>query len=553
MKKSCRQCSAPFEISSEDLSFYEKISPVFSGKKELIPPPTLCPECRRQRRFAWRNERSLYHRKCDATGRQIVSAYAPSKPFLVYQREEWLSDRWDAGTYGRPVDFTRSFFEQWAELQLDVPAMALSEYNNENCSYTNYVATSKNCYLIFGSVYCQDCYYGSPYYSTSCVDSLLIRNCELCLSCITCEKCYGCAECLDCVNCSGCLFCTDCENCNHCIGCVNLRNAEYRIFNEQVSRKAFEERRKDMSKDSVFKLLRERSKEFLRTQPRRAAVQVQCEASSGNNLYHSKNVRDAFDLQRCQDCRFTAQIVDAKDCMDTNYTEEEELCYEYFGSYHNQRQIFCFLNYNSADTAYCTNCHSCRNCFGCIGLQRKEYCILNKQCTKEEYEKLVPKIIEHMRKAGEWGEFLPVQFSPFAYNETVAQDYFPMTQEEVSHRGWKWEELQKAEQNYLGPQVTISDDIADASDELCKALLTCEASGVPYKIIPQELKIYRQMQLPLPRLCPEQRIRRRMALRNPRKLWNRNCAKCQKGIETTYAPERPEVVYCEECYLSSVY
>jgi hypothetical protein len=27
----------------------------------------------------------------------------------------------------------------------------------------------------------------------------------------------------------------------------------------------------------------------------------------------------------------------------------------------------------------------------------KEYCILNKQYTKEEYEILVPKIIEHMK------------------------------------------------------------------------------------------------------------------------------------------------------------
>ncbi|MFH0770299.1 MAG: hypothetical protein V1926_02880 [Candidatus Peregrinibacteria bacterium] len=547
---SCTQCSSAFEITKDDLAFYEKVSPVFNGEKELIPPPTLCPDCRRQRRFAWRNERSLYHRKCDMTGKQIISAYSPSKPFKVYQREEWLSDRWDAITYGRPMDFSRPFFEQFAALQLSVPAMALSEYNNENCSYTNYVATSKNCYLIFGSVYCQDCYYGSPYYSVSCVDSLLIRNCELCCDCITCEKCYGCAASQDCVNCSGCLFCTDCEN---CISCVNLRNTEYRVFNEQVARETFESLRRDLTKYSALQALRVRFMELLRTQPRRFGILVQCEASSGNNLYHSKNTRDAFDVQRCQDCCHVAQIVDAKDCMDTNYTEEEELCYEYFGSYHNQRQIFSFLNYNSADTVYSTSCHSCHNLFGCIGLQRKEHCILNKQYTKEEYGELVPKIIVHMRKSGEYGEFFPAQYSPFAYNETVAQDYFPMMQEDVLQRGWKWEEQEKVEQNYLGPQVSIPDDMADASDDLCKALLTCETSGVPFKIIPQELRIYRQLQLPLPRICPEQRLRTRMALRNPRKLWNRQCAKCQKPIATSYQPSRPEIVYCEHCYLTSVY
>lgn len=44
-----------------------------------------------------------------------------------------------------------------------------------------------------------------------------------------------------------------------------------------------------------------------------------------------------------------------------------------------------------------------------------------------------------------------------------------------------------------------------------------------------------------------------MALRNPRKLWKRQCGKCGKEIQTTYSPERPETVYCEGCYLSVVY
>lgn len=41
--------------------------------------------------------------------------------------------------------------------------------------------------------------------------------------------------------------------------------------------------------------------------------------------------------------------------------------------------------------------------------------------------------------------------------------------------------------------------------------------------------------------------------RNPHKLFSRTCAKCGKSIQTTYSPERPEVVYCEQCYLAAVY
>ena len=95
--------------------------------------------------------------------------------------------------------------------------------------------------------------------------------------------------------------------------------------------------------------------------------------------------------------------------------------------------------------------------------------------------------------------------------------------------------------------------IADVSDDIVKHILTCEITGKPYKIIPQELKFYREMNLPIPRKCPDQRHKERMALRNPRKLWSRKCKKCGKEMQTTYAPERQEIVYCEECYLKEIY
>jgi hypothetical protein len=70
-----------------------------------------------------------------------------------------------------------------------------------------------------------------------------------------------------------------------------------------------------------------------------------------------------------------------------------------------------------------------------------------------------------------------------------------------------------------------------------------------------------------------------MSLRNPRKLYKRicDCPTCEENhkniwkyrdedfeinkknnkkwlkIQTTYAPERPEIVYCEECYNKEVY
>jgi hypothetical protein len=84
--KTCKHCGGVFPITDKDLEFYDKVSPVFSGKKYGIPTPTLCPDCRQQRRLSFRNERKLYKRKCDATEREIISIYSPDKPFKVSSR-----------------------------------------------------------------------------------------------------------------------------------------------------------------------------------------------------------------------------------------------------------------------------------------------------------------------------------------------------------------------------------------------------------------------------------------------------------------------------------
>jgi len=93
--KSCKHCGVSFDITDKDLEFYEEVSPSFpspnsleSGlKKYLIPSPTLCPDCRAKRRMSFRNERKLYKRKCDFSGKDIISIYSPDKSYKVYNQE----------------------------------------------------------------------------------------------------------------------------------------------------------------------------------------------------------------------------------------------------------------------------------------------------------------------------------------------------------------------------------------------------------------------------------------------------------------------------------
>ena len=188
-------------------------------------------------------------------------------------------------------------------------------------------------------------------------------------------------------------------------------------------------------------------------------------------------------------------------------------------------------------------------------MKKRSYCILNRQYTKDEYERLVPQIIQKMRKDGEWGEFFPPSMSPYGYNETVAAEHFPLAEKDARQRSFSWSNFESPlpDADRLIRGEDLPDSTADIPDDILHWAIECEATKRPFKIIKQELDFYRQRKLPIPRLHPDERHRHRMALRNPRKLWNRTCAKCHKPIATSYAPDRPEIVYCEECYLKEVY
>jgi hypothetical protein len=156
---------------------------------------------------------------------------------------------------------------------------------------------------------------------------------------------------------------------------------------------------------------------------------------------------------------------------------------------------------------YSISCKGCQNCFGCSGLRNKQYCVFNKQYTREEYEALVPKIVEHMRETGEWGEFFPSWMSPFGYNETAAQEYYPLTREEALAKGFGWSNYEppfpKVEKAI--PASKLPADIAQVPDDILNWAIECEVTKKPFRIIKQELEFYRKHSLPIPKRHPDQR------------------------------------------------
>jgi hypothetical protein len=165
-RKTCKISGAEFPIYKSDMEFYDKISPVFNGVKYQIPTPTLCPEERQRRRLLFRNERKLYKRKCDASGKDIISIYSPDKIHKVYDQKFWWSDEWNPMDYGMEFDFERSFGEQFRKLNFDIPKANLHNFDNENSNFVNETINCKSCYLLISAVNNE-----YSYYSQQCFNS----------------------------------------------------------------------------------------------------------------------------------------------------------------------------------------------------------------------------------------------------------------------------------------------------------------------------------------------------------------------------------------------
>jgi len=544
----CIQCKSQFVVTDEDRKFYKKFE---------VPEPIFCPSCRQQRRLSWRNERNIYKRKCDLTGKDFVSNYSPDKPFTVYSPEAWYSDDWEALQYGMDFDFSKPFFEQYKELQKKVPRIGLSVVNNENSPYVNQSWNSKNSHMCFDMGFSEDAMYcDMVYHSKNIVDSSLVRNSELSYSLLDSVKCYNSIWLQDCNNCSDAYFSFDCKQCSNIAFCFNLRNKNNCIFNKQVTDKEFKIFLKDIKSGSYEKwnLYVERfKKEVLSKAIRKENHNLNNENCTGDYILSSRDCHHCYDCETSENCRYSTRLDERIiSTMDLDNASIAELVYDSVTvTGYNLRFTYNSYHESNNSLTYCDTLRLCSDCFGCVSMKNKKYCILNRQYSKEDYDKLIPKIIEHMMQIGEWGGFFPATLSPFAYNESVAQEYYPLTKEEVLKRGWKWKEFEQ--KNYQKQTYELPDNISETSDEIMNELLACNDCGRNYKIIFQELKFYRNMGLPIPRKCHECRHKERMALRNPRKLFSRNCDRCYKSIQTTYSPDRPEKVYCEECYLKEVY
>jgi hypothetical protein len=570
--KNCQKCKKDFNIEAEDFDFYQKIN---------VPAPTFCPECRLQRRLTFRNDRMLYKRACELCKKEVISIYRPNGPQKIVCQKCWWSDDFDATAHGKEYDFSKSFFEQYRELMNEVPFVAtfvVDESRMINSPYNNMVLDLRNCYLLSNADFDEDCSYGCEIeHSRTCVDNNLIHQSEMCYECVNMQNCYRAFYSIDCESSSDIWFSRDCNGCTDCFGCVNLRKKSYCIFNEPMGTKeAYMAKLAELGLDSRGNIedIKGKVHEFWKTGITKYMHEKQNENVSGDYIYNSKSVTESWIVHEGWNVKHSQYLVagGTKDSYDfTQYGDNAELHYEVLqgGGGGSRVRFSWFVPSENRDIDYCMQIMTSHNMFGCIGLRKKEYCILNKQYTKEEYEKLRAEILKQMNEIKYkdskgltygYGEFFPSDISPFVYNETSAQEVFPLSEVEAQSKGFAW--VPREVRNYQPTIATdkIPDTIAEVEEDITKDIIECLNKGderknctTAFRVIPDEVGFYKRFNIPLPAKCPNCRHAERMTLRNPPRFHTATCSYdiCSKEVITAY-PERTQNLYCKEHYLQNI-
>ncbi|MBI5139783.1 hypothetical protein HZA26_04235 [Candidatus Nomurabacteria bacterium] len=557
--KNCQNCNEDFTIETEDFNFYEKIK---------VPPPSWCPKCRIIRRISCVNGWSLFWRNCDKCGKKTMSMYPETTKLTIYCQHCWWADDWDGTEYGVEYDRSRPFLEQVKNLIQKTPFTALeTEYLTlKNCDYSNAIAYSKDCFQVSWADYCENVFYSSILNGLkTSADSVRGFDSELCYESVGFYKNYRTFFSDETENCVDVWFSRNCYGCTNCVGCVNLRGANNCIFNVKYSKEEYENKLKELNLSSwqnLQKFKKEADKFWLSLPYREHHGHSLNLNVTGEHVYNSKNIKEGYIVnwsENCSYCQFIT-VASAKDCMDySGWGNDVELIYESTnigaGASNIKFSGFCFPDVE--DVEYSWWCISAKNNFGCVNLKRKKYCILNKEYSKEEYEKLKKQIIEDMvrnpyvdEKGRVWkyGEFFGPGFNLFAYNKSNAMKFFPKTKEEALSEGYFWDDAENPIHKATIKSSDLSDTIIITDESILNEIIECGNCSRSFKIVKGELDLLQKMGLPVPHECPKCRENARFERLNKPGMYHRKCAKCGDSIYTPYSPEDHRIVYCVKDY-----
>src|SRR3989344_2893108 len=409
-----------------------------------VPPPNYCPTCRRMRRMINMNLSQLFKRPCDIPNHSesIISILPEECPFLVYEYNYFISDEFDAFSFCKKYDEIVNPKENLFNLRREfpMPSFLNRDTKSTNSDYSNGGRNMKNAYYTMGCFNSENVWYSNLIYkSKDIMDSRFVNNSDHVYSSNSSDHIYKCSFVYFSRDCANSMFLFDCRDSDNCFGCVNLRGAKYCVWNVQLSKTEYE----DFIK-SIYPLTRETLLEYqnrllamVKSLPLNASRNISTENVMGVLCENTRNAYDVTDTINSEHIRHLDGCLSHQDSMDVLFSGgNSSMLYDCtnVGSQANNIK-FSVSSKFSTESEFIFNCGNVHNCFMCFGIRNKSYCILNVQYSPEEYFVLLDKIKSKMLENGEYGEGLDMKFSAQAYNFSIGQLFFPLTDSEIIKLG----------------------------------------------------------------------------------------------------------------------
>ena len=590
----------------EDFPLYDLEKKIL--KRHWFKDTEICAFCNFRMQWGYFNDKNLYHRKDDFSGENIISIHHPEFPWKVMEVKKYIKKISDDLWLEYWLDIWENIIEDYKKLNMWFPRASRLVYPwVENSEYSSHIWWWKNLYL----TYCafmdvEDIYYSLRVIWT-CQDVYnsynIVDTCSNIYSSAVISKSYDIFYSYNVVNSQNIWFWKDMNNCQDCIFSCNEVNSRYKVFNTQYTKEEYEKIKLDIMtriKDpKQFDFLVKKYEDFLEENYIGQGVNInRCEQVTWEATFDSKNTINSFGCNAMEDCINVWNWWDNADDHNKNIINSSEFgtdCENVIWSYSFGCGIYnvffsSTIQSNSKNIYYCDDIETCEEMMFCIGLKKKKYCILNKQYTKDQYFELKEKIIKNLQEKWLWWEAITWDISDFAYNDSMAYDYFQI--HKVIYANWREQIINK---NVNGVVTVLSDDfISDAIldlwwnekinikwrtkdvevnvpkwmisihandlpkiDKVDKSILEkaiiCEETGRPFRIVKRELEFLKKKWLPLPRIHHSRRIEKLLSIRPTGKLYIWKSDLSWEDMLSVYREKPKWKVYSHDEYQDFMY
>lgn len=537
-------------MDEEEISWYKKFN---------VPASPFSPKARlwHLAGIGW-SAYQWWWNKHPETGAPVLSYVHPASGIKVLPDKEWF-DR-DFSRICLEPSFTRSFFEQFRELQLQVPVNATRNVKEPENSIAVLSIGDVNSFFSAASSTRNCCYINDCVAAEDCVECSGCEHPRECYRVSHSQRMFRCFFANECMDCQSSWFIFDCRNCEFVFGGSNLRNKKYVWWNEQLTKEEWEKRFAEAKTGSYVWL------EGVRQKYDQMISEQAVWPENFNSQVDDKSIGEY--MLRCTNCRYSFFGLDSRD----NYYA--------FGFYNANQNMFATSivgdnNYQSGtngetanskfsaslmrcdDVEYSSNCYDCTHCFGCVGLRRKSFCILNKQYAEDEYWRALDELKCAMLDRGEYGRPLPTAFT-FAYFPESGPAYYLAAEME----DWDKIGMPKFEASAEGAfgelrtdkplrqQSDLPDDISDIGDDWLGTPIMDPVEKRPYTLLKPELEFYKRMKLAAPRGHFTSRMRNLSWMQNGGLMHKEACTNCGKELNVAINKLfKKRKLHCHDCYL----